>query len=192
MKNIDFSRLFAEYKSELCSDAVADYLISELEGLYFDSLSSLTRNLYTAHCAAGSYSGVIYNRDIDDKIAQVEWRDAIESAREEYEDCTGEEYSFKSFGEALWFAIEWRAHQLAMYTENMDNARLVTIAVDSCDPSPDFIAFTTVWEAEEFLSETIQARIDYIVQHSPYPISERELEEISEQESQLVTMEQLQ
>ena len=56
------------------------------------------------------------------------------------------------------------------------------------DPSPEIIAFDSCYEAQDFIAETIQGRVDYMVSHSPYSGSQSDLEGYEEQESQLVTI----
>ena len=66
----------------------------------------------------------------------------------------------------------------------------VTYAIDSLDPKPDVIKFKEEWEALEFASEEVQRRVDFQVQHSAYSLSEQEVREIEEHETQLVRIEQ--
>ena len=65
----------------------------------------------------------------------------------------------------------------------------VTYAIDSLDPSPLVKLFDSEWEAQEFLSEEINSRMDYLVQHSVYSISESEYESMYELESSLARIE---
>lgn len=67
----------------------------------------------------------------------------------------------------------------------------VTYAIDSLDPNPTIRIFEDEWEAHEFLSDAIASRIDYIVQHSPYSISEDEYDAISEMEHSLARIERV-
>tara|TARA_R110000824_G_scaffold21526_1_gene80206 strand:+ start:241 stop:462 length:222 start_codon:yes stop_codon:yes gene_type:complete len=62
----------------------------------------------------------------------------------------------------------------------------VTYAIDSLDPKPDVIKFEEQWEALEFASEEMQRRVDFQVQHSPYSLSEQDVREIEEHETQLI------
>lgn len=62
----------------------------------------------------------------------------------------------------------------------------VTYAVDSLDTQPDEAEFETEWEAIEFATEEMARRVDFQVQHSPYSMSEKEVRELEELESQLV------
>ena len=67
----------------------------------------------------------------------------------------------------------------------------VTYAIDSLDTKPVIKIFESEYEAEEWLNDELQHRIDYTVQHSPYTISEEEYQEIEENEYTLVRIEKL-
>ena len=67
----------------------------------------------------------------------------------------------------------------------------VTYAIDSLDTNPVIKTFESEYEAEEWLHNEVSERIDYIVQHSPYTISEKEYQEIEENEYTLVRIEKL-
>ena len=67
----------------------------------------------------------------------------------------------------------------------------VTYAIDSLDSNPTIKTFETEYEAEEWLNNEVQERIDYTVQHSPFTISEKEYKEIEENEYTLVRIEKL-
>ena len=67
----------------------------------------------------------------------------------------------------------------------------VTYAIDSLDSNPTIKIFEHEYEAEEWLHDEVQERVSYIVQHSPYTISEKEYQEIEENEYTLVRIEKL-
>ena len=67
----------------------------------------------------------------------------------------------------------------------------VTYAIDSLDTKPVIKLFESEYEAEEWLNDEVQHRIDYTVQHSPFSISEEEYKEIEEYEYSLVKIEKL-
>ena len=67
----------------------------------------------------------------------------------------------------------------------------VTYAIDSLDTNPVIKTFEHEYEAEEWLNDEVQRRMDYVVQHSPYTISEEEYREIEENEYTLVRIEKL-
>ena len=67
----------------------------------------------------------------------------------------------------------------------------VTYAIDSLDSNPTIKTFEHEYEAEEWLHNEVQERIDYTVQHSPFSISEEEYREIEEYEYSLVKIEKI-
>jgi len=67
----------------------------------------------------------------------------------------------------------------------------VTYAIDSLDTNPVIKNFESEYEAEEWLNDEVQHRIDYTVQHSPYTISEEEYRDIEEYEYSLVRIEEI-
>ena len=67
----------------------------------------------------------------------------------------------------------------------------VTYAIDSLDTKPVIKTFEHEYEAEEWLNDEVQRRMDYIVQHSQYTISEEEYYEIEQNEYTLVRIEKL-
>jgi len=67
----------------------------------------------------------------------------------------------------------------------------VTYAIDSLDTKPVIKIFEHEYEAEEWLHNEVQERMDYIVQHSQYTISEKEYEELEEIEYSLVRIEKI-
>ena len=62
----------------------------------------------------------------------------------------------------------------------------VTYAIDTLDTNPTIELFDTMSEAQDWIADEMQRRIDWTVSHSPYPISDDELEEMQETELQLV------
>ena len=67
----------------------------------------------------------------------------------------------------------------------------VTYAIDTLDTNPTIKTFEHEYEAEEWLHNEVQERIDYTVQHSPFSISEEEYREIEEYEYTLVRIQKL-
>lgn len=65
----------------------------------------------------------------------------------------------------------------------------VTYASDSLDPTPIVERFDEYWEAEEFIHEEVERRVDFLIQHSPYPISDKDRDEMRETEYSLVRLE---
>ena len=62
----------------------------------------------------------------------------------------------------------------------------VTYAIDSLDPNPTVELFDTMSEAQDWIAEEMERRIEWAVSHSPYPIRDDELDEMRETELQLV------
>lgn len=67
----------------------------------------------------------------------------------------------------------------------------VTYAIDSLDPNPETIIFDSFYEAEDYIAEESERRVSFIVQHSPYSISDRDLESIRESEMSLIRIEEV-
>ena len=67
----------------------------------------------------------------------------------------------------------------------------VTYAIDSLDPSPTIRIFDDEWEALDWLSDEINARASYIVEHSPYAISDEDYQHIIEMEQSLTRIERV-
>ena len=68
----------------------------------------------------------------------------------------------------------------------------VTYAVYYTDSNPTIKYFDTEWEAQDWVSEEIERRVSYIVEHSQYTISEEDLQNICETEHELVRFEKIQ
>jgi len=65
----------------------------------------------------------------------------------------------------------------------------VTYAIDSLDTEPVVKLFDEEYEALEWMNDEIQRRISYVVEHSQFSISEKEYQEIEENEHTLVRIE---
>lgn len=65
----------------------------------------------------------------------------------------------------------------------------VTYAIDTLDTNPTVEIFDTMSEAQDWVADEMQRRIDWTVSHSPYPISDEELDEMRETEFTLVRIE---
>ena len=62
----------------------------------------------------------------------------------------------------------------------------VTYAIDTMDTNPTVEIFDTMSEAQDWVADEMQRRIDWTVSHSPYPVSDDELDEMRETELTLV------
>ena len=67
----------------------------------------------------------------------------------------------------------------------------VTYALDSLDSNPTVKLFDCHYEMEEWISDAMTDRIDYVVQHSQYTIDDAELKELMETEWSLVRIENI-
>ena len=67
----------------------------------------------------------------------------------------------------------------------------ITQYVDYLDPNPVTTFFDDEWEALDYFYECIDSAVQYQVDHSPYAISEKELNELHEQECELIRIEEV-
>jgi len=65
----------------------------------------------------------------------------------------------------------------------------ITQSIDHLDTNPLVTTFDEEWEALEFMHECINGVVQYRVDHSPYAITEEELNEMYEQERELIRIE---
>jgi len=191
MRKLNLDRIFAEVFAVGESNAIESYLVDELTDSYseFDSVKNLIRHLEMASCAAGSWSGFIYTRDIQDKLDQQNWRDAIDDALDQYQDATGESYGVESpyaMESLVTFAVDWFAQDLARRLQSLvdweGGAWIVTIAEDSLDPWPDHYA--VIGE-----SNALQLAQDLVAEKLQLVGPEQDLQEIEEALWQLVKVE---
>lgn len=68
---------------------------------------------------------------------------------------------------------------------------VVKQSIDTLDTNPTVSEPLEHWEAEELASQWIEEAIDWTVQHWSYTLSEEELEEIRENETALVKIEEV-
>lgn len=68
---------------------------------------------------------------------------------------------------------------------------IVKQSIDTLDTKPTVSEPLEHWEAEELASQWIEEAVSWAVQHSPYSISENELDEIRENETALVRIEEI-
>jgi|5_EtaG_2_1085323.scaffolds.fasta_scaffold14729_3 hypothetical protein len=174
---------------------IEDYIWEELtDGCEWDSIESIANQLELASCAAGSWSDMIYYCDIEKKLGDSDWREAIGKAVDSYQDCTGESPNFNQNGlgfdlyQVVTFAVDWTAQELASRLRGLERVAVATVAQDSLDSDPDVIAFDTEWEAQDWMYEEIERRVQHCVDHSPYAVSEEERESMFEVEAHLVTI----
>jgi len=65
----------------------------------------------------------------------------------------------------------------------------VTVAADYMDPKAEEFFFDEFNDAQDFVYETASKAVDFRVQHSPYTVSEKELDDMFEEEMQLIRIE---
>lgn len=185
----DLSRLTLELDP---TGAIETHIWDDLMSCKWSEVSQIVSQLETASCAAGSWSDMIYTRDILDKLSDPQWVSDIDEAIAEYVDATGETPTFDPYGSGfelshtVTFAVDWVAHRLAGKLRNLGRVAVVTVASDSCDPFPDRIAFPSEWEATDWVSDEVQRRLDHRVSHSPYPVTDEDLQSWEEEEMQLI------
>jgi hypothetical protein len=73
----------------------------------------------------------------------------------------------------------------------MERIYKVTYSIDSLDPNPTIKKFDDFDEMQNWISNAVNYRIRWSVNHSPYPISKTELKAIEEQEYSLINIEEL-
>lgn len=175
--------------------AIESYIWEELDQPHaWETVGQIIAQLESAACAHGSWGGLIYTLDILDKLSDSQWVQDIEDAVAEYESETGETPTFDPYGSGfslsavVTFAVDWVAHRLASRLRSLDHVAVVVAASDSCDPHPDVIAFETLWEAEDWVSEEVQRRVQHRVDHSPYEVTEDDLDQWTEEETTLFTI----
>lgn len=154
----------------------------------WESVGQIIAQLECASCAAGSWSDMIYTADIESKLADPDWRWAIDEALVDWCDNTGESYEVESVSDLVTFAVDHTAYLLACRLRCLDRVAVVIAASDSMDPHPDVIAFDTVYDAEDWVSDEIERRVQFRVEHSPQAISEDERDQWSEEEKALFTI----
>jgi hypothetical protein len=67
----------------------------------------------------------------------------------------------------------------------------VTYSVDSLDPNPEIEYFEEEYEAIEYVGEELSRRVQHIVEHSVYTVTDSDLADIEANESTLVRIERI-
>ena len=88
----------------------------------------------------------------------------------------------------MTFAVDWVAQRLASRLRHLDRVAVVIAPVDAMDSHPDVIAFDTVYEAQEWVADEIERRVQHQVDHSPYTVTEDDRQAMTENESTLFTI----
>ena len=170
--------------------AIETYLWEDLTecGAYWHSVEDIARQLESASCAHGSWGGMIYTRDVYNRLSDTQWQDDIDQAIDDFCDATGESPDLTSLGAMVTFAVDWVASNLAHRLRSLDSVAVVTAATDSLDPSPDVIAFADVSEAEDWVAEEVERRVQHQVDHSPHAVTEADREAMTEVEFAFFTI----
>ena len=193
LNNLDtFLDVAAQRFSYSDNNAIALDLIEQYKGNQYDSISSLISDIEMAHCAAGSFNDMIYTRDIERKLCDSDWIDAIDAAIEDYKDNTGETPEFERVTDMVTFAVDWTSNTLAghlLYMLEEGDWHVVLEYSDTCDTKPESTLYETEHEATDAMLEAIEQRVQYVVDHSQYMVSETERDAIEETESELVKVE---
>ena len=185
----DLSRLTLELDP---TGAIESHIWDDLMGCKWSEVSQIVSQLEMASCSAGSWSEMIYTRDILDKLADPQWVSDIDEAIAEYADATGEAPTFDPYGSGfelsntVTFAVDWVAQRLASRLRSLGPVAVVTVASDSLDPFPERIAFPSESEAVDWVADEVQRRIDHRVSHSTTLVDEDELARWEEEEMQLI------
>lgn len=92
--------------------ALAEWLIDSDWPDTVEGIKGAIGQLEAVNCADGcAPHGLIYTSDLMDKLSL--WQVEIIRALSEYYDATGETYKTDEPSNFVWFAVEWRAHELA-------------------------------------------------------------------------------
>ena len=193
LNNLDtFLDVAAQRFSYSDNNSIALDLIEQYKGNQYDSISSLISDIEHAHCGAGSFNDMIYTRDIERKLCDSDWIDAIVAAIEDYADNTGETPTFERVTDMVTFAVDWTSNTLAshlLYMLEGGDWHIVLEYADTCDTKPESTLYETESEATDAMLESIEQRVQFVVDHSQYLVSETERDAIEETESELVKME---
>ena len=73
----------------------------------------------------------------------------------------------------------------------LDKKYKVTYAIDYLDTNPTIKYFDLWDEMQDWIAEEVANRVQWSVDHSPYSISEKELEELEEIEHSLIKIKEL-
>ena len=193
LNNIDtFLDVAAQRFSYSDNNAIALELIEQYKGNQYNSIRSLISDIEHAHCAAGSFNDMIYTRDIERKLCDSDWIDAIDAAIEDYANNTGETPTFERVTDMVTFAVDWTSNTLAShlcYMLEEGDWHVVLEYADTCDTKPESTLYETESEATDAMVEAIEQRVQFVVDHSQHMISETERDAIEEDESMLVKVE---
>lgn len=170
--------------------AIETYLWDEMTQMsYWETIGEMASILETASCDSGSWSGMIYTRDITDRLADPQWVADIDEAIADWKDNTGESPDLPDLASMVTFAVDHTAYKLSCRLRYLGSVAVVVAATDSLDPHPDVIAFPCIDEAEDWVADEIERRVQYhFADLSPYSITDEERDSMIEIESTLFTI----
>ena len=169
--------------------AIETYLWEELtDGNYWNRVGDIARQLESASCANGSWNQMIYTRDILDRLSDPQWQDDIDQAIDDFGNETGESPEITSLESVVTFAVNQTSSNLAHRLRTLDIVTIVSASVDTLDPSPDVLAFADVSDAEDWVSDEVERRVQYQVDHSSYDVTEADREAMTGVEFALFTI----
>jgi len=64
----------------------------------------------------------------------------------------------------------------------------VSYSIDNLDTNPTKMTFDTLDEAHDWIHEEVTRRVDFTVQHSPYAMSETDIQDLEANEYALVSL----
>tara|TARA_R100000655_G_C2960154_1_gene188745 strand:- start:300 stop:536 length:237 start_codon:yes stop_codon:yes gene_type:complete len=64
----------------------------------------------------------------------------------------------------------------------------VSYSIDIMDPNPTVKTFDTIDEAHDWIHQEVAARVDFAVSHSPYTMSECDIQDLETNEYALVSI----
>ena len=73
----------------------------------------------------------------------------------------------------------------------MNRTYKVTYPVNHLDNNPTIKIFDEWYEMQDWISEEVNNRVQWTVDHSPYSISEEELEQLEEEEYSLINIKEI-
>lgn len=154
-------------------NAIEQEIIDQFFGdSYYSDLESLARQLEMAHCAAGSFSGLIYTRDILDKLKDEDWQAVIIEACEEYLDATGETVTLSNslyghqdtLSSLVTFAVDWTCQNMA---SRLRAAGPFYVVTDShIAQYPEKHIFTCYYSAQDWIAEKVEERVQESMEYS--------------------------
>jgi len=191
--DLDFIRAAIDIRGKgYQSNAIEAFIWDDIdESCYWDSVQQIIDHLTSATCANGSFGGMIYTRDILDRLADPDWCEAIDNALEAFEDATGEQPTFDrlDLSTLVTFAVDWYACEIASRLRDLGQVATVIERSDTLDPKPDVVAFEDVSDAEDWVHDRIT---EYATQNARRyangEIVEESYEELFEQMAQLYTI----